>query len=89
METPSSSLPTRIERRGLSGRRRGYSLVLINPAANPDHTNPANWRSSASKNGNPGAPKGTTYLAWKTAHNVTDDIADIDRDGLTAFAEYC
>ena len=66
----------------------GYSLVLINPAANPDHANPANWRSSASKNGNPGAPKGTTYLAWKTAHNVPDDIADIDRDGLTPFAEY-
>ena len=67
----------------------GYSLVLVNPSANPDHTQPANWRSSASALGQPGqAAKGTSYAAWKSAEGVTDDAADTDGDGLTAFAEY-
>jgi hypothetical protein len=66
----------------------GYSLVLINPTANPDHTQAAQWRSSAIPHGQPGQPKGTTYAAWKSAAGITADDDDTDRDGLTAFAEY-
>lgn len=66
----------------------GYSLVLINPSANPDHADPASWRSSATKSGHPGAGKGTTYAAWKSALGVGSDETDSDADGLTAFAEY-
>lgn len=67
----------------------GYSLVLVNAPANPDHSQAANWRSSASPLGQPGqSAKGTTYVAWKSAEGVVDDEADTDGDGLRAFAEY-
>ena len=32
----------------------GYSLVLLNPASNPDHALPANWAASAAPGGTPG-----------------------------------
>ena len=34
----------------------GTTLVLINPAANPDHGIGANWRASTNPGGSPGAP---------------------------------
>ena len=66
----------------------GYSLVLINPTANPDHTKPANWRSSTTRNGHPGLAKGTSYSVWKTNQAITAEESDGDQDGLAAFAEY-
>lgn len=66
----------------------GFSLVLVNPTSNPDHSRPENWRSSAARHGQPGQPKSESYAAWKTAHGITSDDADTDGDGLTAFAEY-
>ena len=66
----------------------GYSLVLINPTANPDHSNPASWRSSTARNGHPSATKGTGYAAWKLSNGVISDTDDTDQDGLTAFLEY-
>ncbi len=67
----------------------GHSLVLITPAANPDHSRASSWRSSTTPLGQPGQPaKGTSYAAWKLAENISDDHADPDGDGLTAFAEY-
>lgn len=54
----------------LAADGRGYSLVLIRPATNPDHGNPANWRRSSSSGGNPGSsdaipyPPGTDLLGY-------------------------
>ena len=67
----------------------GYSLVLIDPSANPDHNNAANWRSSIGLHGNPGAVKTTLdFDSWKLAHGIVDDLGDPDRDGLTNLMEY-
>jgi Lamin Tail Domain/Chitobiase/beta-hexosaminidase C-terminal domain/CotH kinase protein/Fn3 associated len=67
---------------GLTGR----SLVLRNPALDPD--NPASWRPSVSALGNPGATDTTTYAAWKMANGVGSDSADLDKDGLLPIEEY-
>jgi hypothetical protein len=64
----------------------GRSLVLRRPGADP--ALPESWRASVSLSGNPGAGDNLSYSAWKSALTVTDDQADEDRDGLTAFAEY-
>jgi hypothetical protein len=67
----------------------GHSLVLINAAANPDHSMAANWRSSTSLHGQPGqSDQPTSYAAWKSAEGVATDDDDRDGDGLTALAEY-
>lgn len=56
----------------------GYSLVRINPGAQPEA---ANWRSSATASGNPG----TTDTG--TAFSGTP-LADGDRDGIPALLEH-
>jgi hypothetical protein len=66
----------------------GYSLVLRRPQSNPDPSIAGNWRTSTAIGGSPGGSDAQTYAAWKAANNVTDDAADNDRDGLTAFLEY-
>lgn len=54
----------------LAADGRGFSLVLIRPASNPDHNDPANWRRSSSPGGNPGSsdalpyPPGTPLLDY-------------------------
>ena len=60
----------------------GYSLILNNPPANPDHNLASSWHASASVDGRPGAddhvppPPG---LVWD---------GDSDNDGLTDGIEY-
>lgn len=74
----------------------GYSLVLIDPASNPDHSLPSSWRLSALSNGGtPGGaedeeppPPPAPYAGWKEAHGITDDHADGDGDGFSAVLEY-
>lgn len=66
----------------------GPSLVLINPDANPDHSSPANWRSSIANNGIPGGSDATSYPSWAGLHGVTDVQEDFDLDGLSAGIEY-
>jgi hypothetical protein len=60
----------------------GYSLVLINPLAKPDHSAPENWRASASTGGTPGSEEqgGPGF--------VGNPNADGDGDGLSALLEY-
>jgi hypothetical protein len=58
----------------------GFSLVLINPQSNPDHDDPASWRSSTSAGGNPGAGDAVTFVG-----NANDDL---DGDGIPALLEH-
>ena len=70
----------------------GRSMILLDPASNPDHANPASWRAHAQIGGAPGetdsaiGPGG--YLAWKDANGITNDQGDGDGDGIVNFAEY-
>jgi hypothetical protein len=50
----------------------GYSIVLINPASNPNHAFALNWRSSVALNGNPGTTDATTF----TGNPSGDDNGD-------------
>ena len=66
----------------------GYSLVLIKPGTNPDHSLARNWRPSVSPSGTPGGSDTTSYTAWKTLHGITSDKDDDDGDGLINPMEY-
>ena len=76
----------------------GFSLVLIDPDSAPDHTNPANWRASATVGGSPGAAEpGTTLASWKSATftpaeladpNVSGNFVDLEQDGANTILEY-
>lgn len=63
-----------------AGDGTGFSLVLNNPAINPDHTLPSSWRSSVSPGGTPGGDDSLIFTG-----NPTDDF---DNDGYSAFLEY-
>lgn len=58
----------------------GFSLVLNSPDSAPDHNLPENW-STGVFGGTPGIGENRTMF-------VGDPNADLDNDGLTAFAEY-
>ena len=58
----------------------GYSLVLMNPALNPDPDDPASWRSSAMPGGTPG---------WSDAVLAPIDPAgDVDGNGIADLLDY-
>src|SRR5439155_5877433 len=58
----------------------GYSLVLIAPQTNPDHTVPANWRSSAFVGGSPGGADVVPYPA--------DPLGDANGNGERDLIDY-
>jgi hypothetical protein len=58
----------------------GPSLVLIAPETNPDHSLAANWRSSTTVGGNPGATDAVAFAG--------NPVADTDHDGFTDLGEY-
>jgi hypothetical protein len=58
----------------------GYSLVLIAPYANPDHSLTANWRSSTRPGGSPG---GTDVVPFPA-----DPLADANRNGERDLIDY-
>ena len=58
----------------------GFSLVLNSPNSAPDHNLPESW-STGRQGGTPGIGENKTVFAG-------DPNADLDNDGLTAFAEY-
>ncbi|MEO5916626.1 MAG: lamin tail domain-containing protein [Luteolibacter sp.] len=58
----------------------GFSLVLINPAANPDHSKPVNWRASVALNGNPGTSDSTTFSG--------NALGDDNGDGIVNLLQY-
>jgi len=55
----------------------GFSLVLINPSANPDHANPVNWRASVALNGNPGTSDSTTFTGTALGDDNGDGIVNL------------
>ena len=59
----------------------GYSLVLVAPATNPDHSLASSWRASPRVGGSPG--EGDTITGF-----TGDPVADADNDGLSALLEY-
>jgi len=58
----------------------GYSLVLNNPAANPNYGSGESWRTSAQSGGTPGGLNGVLFTGSMTA--------DTDGDGLLDFHEF-
>jgi len=67
----------------------GYSLVLINPAGNPDPSMGSNWRASSVPGGSPGGTDADSYSAWATRHGIPGGMtSDPDGNGLTNLAEY-
>jgi hypothetical protein len=69
----------------------GPSLFLKNPQSNPDETLAASWEVHGTIGGAPGQPDNgmiAGYADWKLANNVTDDLADLDADGVPAIFEY-
>ena len=66
----------------------GRALVLINPAAIPNHGVGSSWRASIAPNANPGTGDAGSFTAWAAAKGVTTPSGDDDRDGLNNLAEY-
>jgi hypothetical protein len=67
----------------------GASLVLINPAADPDPAVAANWRASVAAGGTPGGSDADSYNAWAARHSVSGGMSgDANTNGLTNLAEY-
>jgi hypothetical protein len=58
----------------------GFALVLMNPADNPDHSDPLNWRASVKIGGTPGSDGSQPFTG--------NPDADNDNDGQSAFLEY-
>jgi len=58
----------------------GPSIVLVAPETNPDGNIGGNWRSSVGASGSAGMGDGLAFAG--------DPTADLDGDGLNAFAEY-
>ena len=68
---------------------QGYSLIRKLPNGNLlADSDAANWRTSLTNNGNPGATDASVFTTWKTANGVTDNNADADGDGLNNSLEY-
>ncbi|MGI8603929.1 MAG: CotH kinase family protein [Verrucomicrobiales bacterium] len=58
----------------------GYSLILIAPFTNPDHTLAGNWRTSVEIGGNPGSSDAVPLVAQPQG--------DDDGDGVSNLLEY-
>ena len=76
----------------------GFSLILTDPASNPDHSLPENWQSSDQVDGSPGGIlRARGYISW-IADNFDPDSpvfelisapgADPDGDTITNSMEY-
>ncbi|MBP7950875.1 MAG: chitobiase/beta-hexosaminidase C-terminal domain-containing protein [Verrucomicrobiales bacterium] len=67
----------------------GFSLVLINPFANPDPADPANWRISVPRHGSPGRDDATNFAAWASVAGAANNpFADDNHNGLNNLTEY-
>jgi len=72
--------------RGADGQ--GYSLILIDPASFPDHSDPASWRTSRDAGGHPNSTDLVSFGDWADLHGITDPLQDDDGDQLAAAVEF-
>ena len=66
----------------------GYSLVLVDPAARPDHANPANWQSSPTPGGSPGHSEALDFATWAAPFGHPVPTSDNDGDQRNALLEF-
>jgi hypothetical protein len=66
----------------------GFTLVLFDPASNPDHTLGSNWRSSATPGGNPGSGQEVGYGDWANSSGAGAADADDNGDGFNNLFAY-
>ena len=66
----------------------GFSLTLVQPANNPDHSLPQNWRTSVAGGGSPGASDSIWLAQWLADNGLSAPGADPDGDGLSNLASY-
>ncbi|CAN5347859.1 hypothetical protein BH23VER1_BH23VER1_20880 [soil metagenome] len=66
----------------------GFSLVLVDPLSNPDHSLAISWRASAVAGGSPGTHDTEPYADWKARFGNPADTDDDDRDGFDTRLEY-
>ncbi|MDF1711529.1 MAG: CotH kinase family protein [Akkermansiaceae bacterium] len=66
----------------------GFSLVLVAPETNPDHTLATNWRLSPAPGGTPGTGDDLNFLTWAEAFGNPEPQSDHDFDGRPALIEY-
>jgi len=65
----------------------GPSLVLKDPAANPDHGSGSNWRASWSSGGRPGFADLLDAVGWRALHFTAEDLADPAKEATLWGAE--
>lgn len=68
----------------------GFSLTLINPGSNPEHSNPSHWRSSVTMGGSPGAEDTSNFDSWAASFGLSSDNPNLDQDNdrIGLFREY-
>jgi hypothetical protein len=68
----------------------GFSLVLVNPASNPDPNVATNWRASTTIGGNPGTDgdTGSGFTAWLAENGLVSADGNPDGDSLANLLEY-
>ena len=68
----------------------GFSLTLIDPGSNPDHNDPASWRSSISQGGSPGGEDVNSFASWAAGFGLPSDDPNLDNDNdkIGLFREY-
>ena len=66
----------------------GFSLTLIQPMSNPDHSLATSWRASIVAGGSPGASDSSTFEDWLADNGLEDAGGDLDGDGISNFATY-
>lgn len=69
---------------------QGFSLILTDPYALPNHSLPASWSAGILPGGTPGQiDEGVSYQAWAEINEVIGSPnGDPDRDGITNLLEF-